>query len=295
MPQKIIQNIPINLVIKNNHFFKSIISEKVVNSAHWFRVADLWHRVSFGYNNPLNFGRVHSEMLLLIEIEKQLISKLKKYPLIFLGIGVGDTEMQIVDMQLKKYFKSNILGIDINKDFLILFQDSLKQREKEISEYKIKYKYINRYFEEISLSDSNFLGSSTQKVICVLGNTIGNYNDTNDIFSIIDRISNSGDLLLVGYQLNNNIKILLQKYKSNHHFLEFISNYLPNKNKSRIKWKINSKNSSIEAWLEDVQIFRSRKFTVQEIINISENYNYITEAYWVDKYQNMCIHLLKKM
>src|SRR4051812_17123546 len=74
----------------------SELSSRTVGSAHWFRDADMWYRLNYGYNNPLNIGMIHSELHLLEANRAALARLLRGRSMHFFGVGVGDTEMALV-------------------------------------------------------------------------------------------------------------------------------------------------------------------------------------------------------
>lgn len=289
----------VELLELNEEFNEQLVEDihkKVIRGAHWFREAQLWIRITSAYNNPLNYGCVHSELSLIRQIENELAEFIGNKELIILGVGVGDTESSIVDIQLRRNNFSSIVGIDINTEFLNLFENSLKIRQCETPELKIEYQKIQGYFEDLSVSHP-FIDDNQHipTLICMLGSTIGNYNDTGEILELLQEISKKGDLILLGYQLSYNIDSIYLKYKNNAMFKDLIGNYLTLRERKRIRWCMNRNNSSIEAWLNDIQVFRSRKFEKNQLKEMTQQYKLNSVKEWVDRYNNICIHLFERI
>jgi len=267
--------------------------EKEISSAYWFNRADFWYKVSFGYNNPLNCENVHSELLLIQKWRKKIGNIINNSNIIFWGIGIGDTEMQTLDIQLQNHNKVNVIAIDINEEFLELFEHNLMQKKFE-GDNEITFYGIKEYFEKVNLLKMDIY--NTQKNIhCVLGSSIGNFNNLDTFFNILNRNILSGDKLFLGYQLNNNIELIFNKYRHNKCMLELIGNYLPHDKLNEIEWTLNKSESRIEAWLHDYQLFRSKKFSVDEVVQYANRNAYKSLNYLVDENKNICLHFLEKV
>lgn len=273
------------------------LKRKEINGAHWFRIAYYWFKVNFGYNNPLNYGNVHSELFLLNSIRNELIPVLASRPIVFLGIGTGDTEMALLDLQLDQNRFTEVIAVDINSEFLDLFGQSLKMRSYENADFRIKYKPIRSYFEDIRFGDIHVPQTRFSGILLtVLGSTIGNYNNTGEFLQMLENFTSEGDGVLLSYQLNHHLKEIFEKYNRNPYYVDLIGNFLSESQKERIKWDLNFKASTVEAWLNDIQIFRSKKFHEDDVAReVSSKYRFRSEKIWVDSYKNMCIHLLMRI
>jgi hypothetical protein len=241
---------------------------------------------------------VHNELFLIKSVEEKLETLFDNGNIVFLGVGNGDTEMAIVDVLMKSHIDSlTISGVDINEDFLSLFENSLDIREKEFQDLDLVLTKIIKNFAELNNPSIDFKEQGSPKTVCILGNTIGNYNDTNDIVKCIDRITFKNDLVLVSYQLNTHFDLTYEKYINNPMFMDFITHYLNIRKKDYskyIEWKKNANNWAIEAWYDDVQIFRSRKFPKDEMKELFAEYNMTRVFHTTDSYDNLCMEIYKK-
>ena len=77
--------------------------------------------------------------------------------------------------------------------------------------------------------------------------------------------------------------------------LELIGNYLPHDKLNEIEWTLNKSESRIEAWLHDYQLFRSKKFSVDEVVQYANRNAYKSLNYLVDENKNICLHFLEKV
>ena len=271
------------------------LEARIVGSAQWFRIADLWYRISYGYNNPLNFGSIHSELFLIMKERETLSQLLRNRGLVFFGVGVGDTEMALVDLQLATTQSAEAILIDINPVFLRMFVSSLAKKRMEKPELRIRYLGVKDFFERVSFGTVRVAnGKCSSNAIVCLGGTIGNYNDTREIFDLFQRTSVQTDLIVVGYQLYKRINITYNKYRYNSLYRELIGNYLEPAARENITWRLNSADSIVEAWLDEVQIFRSRKFDVEFVRKLAHGYNWEELLCSVDSHKNYCIHVFRK-
>jgi hypothetical protein len=274
---------------------KMEFEQHIISGAHWFRIAAYWYRLNHGYNNPLNWGCVHSELMHVFSEAKPLANVLKHRTLVFFGIGVGDTEMACVDLQLRTQRHCESILIDINEEFLRVFVKSLANRKREASNTELTYRALHGLFERVEpkhlkCANARFV---TRALIC-LGSTIGNYSDLNEPFSIFSRLAEKGDALLLGYQLDTHLHKTFAKYKANGLYLDLIGNFLKQKQRDRIEWKLNSKTATIEAWLDGVQLFRSKKFTVPQVKQVAQRHGWRESLCSVDKHRNVCLHAFEK-
>jgi hypothetical protein len=270
------------------------IAHKSVSGAHWFRDAAAWFRLNHGYNNPLNAGRVHSELFHIYE-HRDLLGKLvADKTLVFLGVGVGDTEMAVVDIQIDHVSTCECVLIDINPEFIHSFVRSLRNRKIENS-YHIRYAAVRTFFDKLEEPPFQIVNSCyVSKALVCLGSTIGNYRNLREPMSLFSNLSKTRDCLLLGYQLNRNLKVLLQKYQENPLYRDLIGNFLPREERRRITWSLNEPECLIEAWLGDVQLFRSKKFASEEVTNAAEEHGWKEIFCMIDGWQNVCLHGFEK-
>lgn len=251
---------------KEYHNFEIKEIEKgMMHSSSWFYDASKWYQIHT-YNNPYNIGSPNSELELMFRNRGWLSATLEDCSvIIFWGVGNADTEMVLVDYYLKSARgKINIIAIDINKTFLNDFYNALVDKLKENPSYEIYYFGINSLFEFVSHVDINAFSSGKKFLVCV-GNTIGNYQKTEDILRIFKHQCNKCDLLLVGFQTDNEIEVIFSKYAQNRYledlFIPALKRMYNYKNiaRSKINWKLNAKRNQIEAWYNNIQLFRSKK------------------------------------
>lgn len=276
-----------------SNFFKRHWADKALPSMHWFRKAPAWYHLSFSYNNPYNVDTVHSELFALQERIGRLSDLMADRTLVFLGTGVGDTEMFIVERILKKENKTEVVAIDVNDSFLSDFQNSLRNKELEHPDYQIKLQRIHGIFEEIETEDILYGSPGTRAFIC-LGNTVGNYINRADFVDILVRLTVKGDLVLLGFQLDTYLKELFAKYSSNPLFEEFILSYLPRAKKREIKWKLDDNAGSISAFVEDVRVFFTKKFKINELEQAMSKRGFNVLFNETNAAKNVCIQLSRR-
>jgi uncharacterized SAM-dependent methyltransferase len=212
------------------------------------------------------------------------------------GVGIGDSEMALVDLRLQSGRKADVIAFDINQEFLDLFENSLKSKSQESKSYKIRYKGLRGHFEDLLQRRSWTIGRYGRRVaVCVLGGTIGNYNDTSEILARLSKFTEPGDVLLLGLQLSTHLATTFEKYKSNEYFLTLIANYLPRRTRRRIHWVLNEKETQVEAWLGTIQLFRSKKFDRKVIRNLAKSFGFAPTNNWVDSKRNVCIQTFRRI
>jgi hypothetical protein len=268
------------------------VQKKEVRGAHWFRQAVNWLRVQHGYNNPLNWGVVHCELQALMDSQGELAKELGGHEILFFGVGVGDTEMAVVDCTLKASGSSDIIGADVNEEFLRMFGTSLSMRLRELPEARINYRALRCLFEDLHSIKDCVTTSRGPRVLVCLGSTIGNYRNTDEVFRIFNRVSRSGDQLLLGYQLATHLPIVFEKYAENPYYADLVGNFLPTNEREEIVWRLNQKERLIEAWHDEVQLFRSKKFSDDEVGICANRFGWHERMKKCDADQNFCLHLL---
>lgn len=281
----------------DNHLKQLLLQDvhrKEVRGAHWFREALYWLRVQHGYNNPLNWGVVHCELQALLCVREALMEILKGHQLLFFGIGVGDTEMAVVDCVLEPGKAADIIGADINGDFLRMFGSSLAMRLKELPGARIHYRSLRCLFEDLhSIEDCVDVKRERRALIC-LGSTIGNYRDTDDVFRVFNRVSRPGDVLLLGYQLASYLPVIFEKYCENPYYADLVGNFLTLQQRNVLEWRLNEDERTVEAWHDEIQLFRSKKFANDEITNCALNFGWCEKMIQRDDFDNFCLQLFER-
>lgn len=241
--------------------------EEVIDSSEWFRDSNNWLKICFGYNNPINIGTIHSELYLINNCKENLLKLSNTNNLLFYGIGSGDTEMQIIDILSDKFPKINCWGLDINLNFLKLFSNSIRLKKIEKPDIIIDFYDINLHFEKLSRPTKEKIN------FFVLGSTIGNYNDINEILTLFKKASFSGDRFFITYQTNRHIEKIFLKYKNNILYNNLIN--INNFDSDKIKWELCG--IKIEATHDNVQLFRSLKYPTNIIISsfVNNGFKYL--------------------
>lgn len=272
------------------------ISKKYISACHWFGNSNLWYELNYGYNNPYNIGLMHPEYLLIEKKSKQLTKYLKKKTIVFFGLGVGDTESAIIKNLMNEQNHIEVIGIDVNISFIKNFIQSIGNLLKEYSQLSFGFLGINGLFEELKKRDLEIINSNyAPKTLICLGNTIGNYRYENELPKIFKGLSNPGDVLIIGYQLNTHIKEAYQKYKSNKLWKDFIARILNNIDKDLLRWDFDQKKSIIQAFYKDINIFRSKKFTLLQMKVLLKKAKFKEVNYFVDTTKNTCIHVFERI
>jgi len=263
-----------------------------ISGEQWFRDTSLWYELAISYNNPYNHRNVHAELSLLHDARKRLSPQFQDRTLVFYGIGTGDTEMELVSWQVERAGYAEIVGIDINKRFLEKFVGGLRNKNLE-GAYRILFRGYSGLFQSIMSEDLDFENSSNVRTTHVcLGNTIGNFEEQDEILSIFARNSSKGDLLLLGVQLDTDFDTLFQKYSTNEQFSRLILNYLKNPDYSKLKW--HRKEGVIKAYYDGIEVFRTRKYKPKKLQSEVEKFGYKLLEQTIDKERNACIQLYEK-
>ncbi|TAL58377.1 MAG: hypothetical protein EPN86_00235 [Nanoarchaeota archaeon] len=272
------------------------LSEDLVNghirAEQWFRDASLWYELAISYNNPYNHRKVHSELFLLHQKRDDLAGFLKDATPVFYGIGVGETEIELVGWQLEYAGYAEAIGIDVNSRFIQKFVGGLRNKAKENPEYAIMFLGYNSLFDQITPEDLQPENSrfGRRAHIC-LGNTIGNYEDQNEIMGLFCSNSAQGDLLVLGFQLDTDLEILFRKYSTNLDFWRLILAWDGNPDYSALRWELDRENGLVKARYRGLEVFRSRKFNPVMLKGIVENHGYEFATEVIDEDRNACIQI----
>jgi len=265
-----------------------------IEGEQWFRDFEDWIFITF--NNPYNWKKPNSELSLLEEKSKLIYSYISDSTLIFYGAGVGETELEIVRQILEKEKICEIVAIDINNIFLNLFEENLKNKEIEYPKSKILYKGYNACFQNMMRDDFNFQNSSKNRNVHIcLGGTIGNFKNQDEIFTIFKNNTKKGDILLLAVQLDKNINQIFKKYYKNRYFPKFILNFENKINTNLIKWKLDKKENIIKMIYQNIEVFRSKKYSIRNLNNKLKNFDFKLLKHWIDNNKNVCILIFKKI
>lgn len=263
-----------------------------------FRQDSPWYRLNIGYANPLNFGEVHSELDLIKSHMRDggrnpLGSAFLGRHLVFLGVGVGDTEIAFVDWAVKSGQREVLLtGVDVNEAFLRNFAVALKNRTFEPDQPTFHYRPRHCLFEQL-LADQLHVPDRPTAYIC-LGGTIGNFHDQDALFRMFGQLALAGDTLVLGFQLDAHLEWLFRKYASNSLFPDFVLNYVPNSQRGELTWTLDSAHGVIAAIHDGVEVFRTTKYAASKLqmAVVRQGFDFVYEKQ--DSYQNACIQVYQK-
>lgn len=270
---------------------KEGIKKKVIPGEQWFRKPENWYSIT-AFANP--YKTPYTELKILLENSKKLKHFLTKTLKIFYGIGIGDSETSIIQSDLEEERYSEVIAIDAIDRFIEGFIQSLRNLVHEYPNSRIIFKGLNALFEDLERKDlipSNAKYKSTTH-IC-LGNTIGNF-DQEEIFEIFERNTSKDDFLLLGFQLNKNVKKMLSQYKKNPRFERLILSSVDDELKNKkLLWKWNPEESQIEAWLDDILAFRSKKYSISKFEEFVRERSLLVLKRFIEG--DIAVYLLKKV
>jgi len=271
------------------------LKTKHIEGDQWFRDFQDWLVIAF--NNPYQFKYSNSELYLILKYQKEIISIIKNHLQIHYGVGVGETELELVRCQLETSNYAEICAIDINEVFLELFLENLKYKKIEYPKSKILFKGYNTTFQNTTFEDFDFKNAKFKnKVHICLGGTIGNFKHQEEIWSIFKRNADVGDKLLLGFQLDTHIKEVFKKYKNNKYYPHFILNYLDEPiEPTKIKWKIEEKTGFILMYYKGIEVFRTKKYDLNKLIRELNNFGFSFKNKWIDEYKNSCLAIFEKV
>jgi dimethylhistidine N-methyltransferase len=156
------------------------------------------------------------------ELLKAFSNNSYKFNLVELGSGDGLKTKILLNHFYNKKTNFQYLPVDISQKAI----DNLTQNlTKEIPGLVVKPK-TGDYFHELQKLNSDNL---IPKVIFFLGSNIGNFSDeeTADFLGRLSAFTNSGDKVLIGFDLKKSPKVILKAYNDPHgHSRRFISNHL---------------------------------------------------------------------
>ena len=261
------------------------LENKYVEGEQWFKNPELWYKLT-AFSNP--YITVYSELILLIQNLNEISEFLSDRALVFYGLGTGDTEIILVNSILQKEKAVDIVGLEVQVQFIEGFIQSLQNIALENDDYKINFVGIHGVFQDTKKEDLKI--SDKKQAHVILGNTIGNFKE-DEIFQIFNKLMNKGDILLAGFQTDENMSKVFKQYSENKMFNNLIRKTIPNCDE--LKWKINKEESQIEAWSDDVLVFHSKKKNPASMINCAKDFGF-KKLYSVND-NNSCIQIFEKI
>lgn len=271
------------------------LKTKHIEGDQWFRDFQDWLLIAF--NNPYNYKKPNSELSLLEQNRPRIIPLIKNHLQIHYGVGVGETELELVRWQLEEQDKLDVVAIDINGVFLELFLENLKCKQTEFPHSRIRFKGFNCTFQNTSSEDFSFVNSSFKNNVHIcLGGTFGNFRHQDEIWRVFQRNSKKGDRLLLAFQLNNHIEEAFEKYKLNKYYPNFVLNYSDEKiDPKKIRWTLDKSTGFISMRYKGMEVFRTRKYEAKKLARELKAFNFKLLGKWVDEYENSCVCVFEKV
>jgi len=261
------------------------LENKYIEGEQWFRNPGLWYELT-AFSNP--YITVYSELVLLIQNQNKISEFLSNHALVFYGLEIGDTEIMLINSLLSKEKSIDIVGLDVQSQFIDGFIQSLQNISFEDDNYNINFLGIQCLFQEIIKEDLKI--SDKKQAHIILGNTIGNFKE-DEIFQVFNKLMNYGDILLVGFQTDENLDKVFKQYSENKMFNHFIRKI--SSNCEKLKWKMNKQESQIEAWSGDVLVFHSKKKSFVSMINCAKRFGF-KKLYSVNDNKS-CVQIFEKV
>ena len=260
----------------------------------WFRNYSAWFRIAF--SNPINFKSPNSELSLLQENKSILLPLIRNRLQVHYGVGVGETEQQLVIWQLEAAKRAEIAAIDCEREFLLNFTDNLAQRKIDFGSRQMMFLGRNCLFSEVQPAWLDFANSSSNSMchIC-LGSTIGNFRPQQEIWEVFSRNANKGDLLLLGFQLDTYLQETLRKYASHSAYPAFVMNRLEAPVTFHPIWSADSKSGFISLHLGNTEVFRARKYKKGKVAEELAPFGFSPVLELIDKWKNYCIAVFGKV
>ena len=191
---------------------------------------------------------------------------------------------------------SFITGIDVNREFLEAFVVAL--RNKAIEAYPkgwipsacLYFSGYHALFDQIVQQDLCY-----QNVHILLGSTLGNFYNQDQIIDVFSQRALRGDAFIIGVQLSKHIDILFQKYSHNPYYEDFILNYIPKSERKKVVWSMDQATGVISASHDGVEVFRSKKYDPMVLIETVERHGFKLLTQDIDDFENACIQAYQKI
>lgn len=280
--------------IKINPNIENVLEKRLGEQKHlnklegeqWFRNPLGWLLVSF--NNPLNFRNPNGELIVLHNNKDKISKHIKGYSQIHYGVGVGETELEIIRQELEQSDSINLEAIDINKTFIELFRDNLRDKKFEYGK-NIKAVLKQDLFQ-------NYRNPFEIKSIHVcLGGTIGNFdNMSTEMWKILSENANQNDLLILGVKSDKYFEIDVEKYKANLYYPPFVLSGRSDIRPELISWSTDNQ-KYIRMFYDNTEVFRTRRFGLESLRAEAKNYGFDFQDCWQCEYGHSMVVLFKKL
>ncbi|MEW6329648.1 MAG: L-histidine N(alpha)-methyltransferase, partial [Candidatus Micrarchaeota archaeon] len=200
---------------------------------------------------------------------------------VFFGIGNGDTELLIhrLGYNVRKYHE--ICAIDAQKYYIELYLSGLRKFALGALG-KTMFKGLNKFFDDITKETLDFSNSELKRnTLVMLGNSVGNYVDQNEVFDILTRCINENEFLLLGIRLalKKNPELVVENYKDRFYNdmvevirrrVGFMSSPRIPITTEKIEWMYDKKENFVKAICGELTLFASKGYDLDEVDEIGK-------------------------
>ncbi|MFA5155316.1 MAG: L-histidine N(alpha)-methyltransferase [Patescibacteria group bacterium] len=271
------------------------LSRHELQGEQWYRNPRDWLMVAFC--NPVHYKCGNNELAILEQYRLSIYPQIANHTQVYYGIGTAETEMELVRWQIESRSPVKLNAIDVSQDFLDIFAGKLAAKQIEYPRKNISANLICDIFQNLDRSRLD-LGQTKHSIHICVGNTIGNSRDQAEIFKVFQSNTRPGDKLLLGFQLRNHIARTFKKYRANPYYLNFAVNQIVKSSQidyRRAKWSYEPKTGFIVLHYGGIEVFRSKKYQVKQVVRELAGHDFAYLDNWVDRYRNSAILLMKKV
>ena len=261
-----------------------------LQSEQWFRNNSAWFKIAV--SNPSNFNSANSELATLLENRKGLAPLIKGCLQVHYGVGVGETEQQLVLWELEGSKSANIMAIDSERAFLSIFLENIRQRRIEYPDCRISFQGHNALFQEF---DPKSIGYSGRACHICLGGTVGNFYPQEEIWETFGRNCKKGDLLLLGFQLDTYFQQTFEKYAGHPLYPAFVLNGFGRRDLSKAVWRKDESSGYITMHFGGIEVFRTRKYHLGQPEEDLKKHGFGAIGEFFDGIENYCVAVFEKV
>lgn len=262
------------------HLDKRLSAQKregKIQSEQWYRIPR-WLTIT-AMANPYN--TIFNELEIIMESFPNAIPSLGDHgPLVFFGVGTGDTEIALVDRMIRSKDSLQVYAIDVQELFLKMFAQSclnLLKNEQFRSEVE-KQMYFRGYstlFEDLSRKDlclpmQGSSASTTEgSVHIALGSVVGNFEDQEGTLSMFKRLG--AETLVLGVHTaksKEELEFIASLYDGNEIINDLVlAPYgIEEGERPAVSWEIDTETNAVRAFVGSTQLFYSKKYNLDELI-----------------------------
>jgi hypothetical protein len=252
----------------------------------WFRNPLGWLLVCF--NNPLNYKNPNGELIVLQNNKDSIAPYIRGLHQIHYGMGVGETELELIRFELEQSGRVSLEGIDVNKTFVQLFAENLKDKKLEYGDVISATLYQDLF--------QNYRRTTNSAAIhVILGGTIGNFDSrSQELWEILSRNSQANDLVLIGLKTQKYFDIDKEKYRTNKYYPDFVLNHIPNPDLVAVSWE-SDEDGYIRMFYENSEVFRTRRFDLDDLRKEAQGHGFSYKDHWICEYGHSGVILLVKL